>query len=134
MSSTYTVQGKEPDYRKVYPIKEQETGVYSFTIKDENGTLIPASQLHEVKLTLYIPSSGAIVNSRNAQDVKNANNVTISEAGAVVWTQQVADVTMVDDTLETEIHRCLFLFTWQTGARSKPYEVDFEIENLGKLT
>ena len=129
----YTVQGKEQDYRKVYPIKEQETGVFSFTIRDEDGVVIPASQLTAVLFTVYVPTSGAIVNTRNAQNVLNQNNVTISEAGVVAWTQQIADVTILDDTLEMETHRCLFLFTWQGGARSKPYEVDFELENLAKL-
>lgn len=132
--STYTVQGKEPDFHKVYPIKEKETGVYSFTIKDEAGLVIPATQLYEVKLTVHVPSSGAIVNGRDAQNVKNANNVTISEAGVVTWTLQVADVTIVDDSLDKETHQCLFLFTWQAGVRSKPHVVDFEIENLAKLT
>lgn len=133
--STYVIKGKEPDYRKIYPIKEQETGVFSFTIKDESGLVIPSSQLTTATLTVYVPTSGAIVNGRDAQNIKNANNVTISETGVVTWTQQVADVTILDDTLAMETHRCLFLFSWLTTTpRKKPYEVDFEIENLGKLT
>jgi len=132
MPSVYTVQGKEPEYRTVYPIKEQETGVYSFTIKDETGAVIPASQLTAVLLTVYVPTTGALI--RDHQDVKNAHNVTIGEDGVVAWSQQVGDVTILDDTLATETHRCLFLFTWQSGTRSKPHEVDFEIENLAQLT
>lgn len=136
MSSSYTVQGAEPVYRKAYPVKEKQTGVYSFTIKDENGNAIPASQLTDVTLTLYSAASGAIVNARNGQNVKNANNVTIDEAGLVTWIQQIADLTIVDDTLHEETHRALFVFTWISGGnnRSHPHEVDFVIENLGKLT
>lgn len=132
--SHYHVQGKEPVYRKAYPVKEKQTGVYSFTIKDENGNAIPVSQLTTVTLTLYSTASDAIVNARSGQDVKNQNNVTIDAAGLVTWTQQLADLTILDDSLHEETHRALFLFTWQSGARSHPHEVDFVIENLGKLT
>lgn len=136
MSSQYVVQGREPDYRKSYPVKEKQTGVYSFTIRDEAGLAIAASQLTAVLLTLHVPGTGAIVNSRENQDVLNDNQVTISEAGLVTWTQQVADMTIQDTNLAEETHRALFYFTWQSGGqpRSHPHEVEFVLENLDKLT
>lgn len=119
--------------RSVYRLKEQETGTYSFTVNDENGAPIPASAMNSVTLTLYVVHTGAVVNGRNAQSVLNANQVTISEAGAVAWALQVADTAIADSTRKMEVHRALFVFTWNTS-RKKTYEVDFEIENLGKLT
>lgn len=134
MSSDYTVDGNEPVYRKKYFVKEKKTGVYSFTIKKEDGTVVPASALTSATLSLFVPATAAIVNGRDAQSALNANNVTIDEAGLVTWTQQIADMAILDDALEEETHRALFLFTWQAGARQHPHEVDFVIENLGKLT
>lgn len=132
----YTVDGNTPVYRTVYRIKEKQTGIYTFTIKDEAGVVIPGSSLTSLVLTVYSAQSGTIVNSRNAQNVLNLNQVAVSESGVLTWTQQVADVTILDDTLDEETHRCLFLFGWSSGGqvRSHPHEVDFLIENLGKLT
>ena len=134
--SDYTVQGSIPVYRKAYPIKEKQTGIYAFTMKDEAGAVIPAASLTSLTLTVYSLQSGAIVNSRNAQNVLNANNVSVSEGGVVTWIQQIADVTILNDALTEETHRCLFVFGWNSGGnpRSYPHELDLVIENLGKLT
>lgn len=118
--------------RSTYSISEQETPIYSFTLKDENGSVVPGSSLNSVTLTFYAVHSGAIINSRNGQNVLNANNVTISEQGVVTWTLQLNDVKIVDDTQLTETHRALFLFTWGSN-RCKPHELDVVISNLAKL-
>ncbi len=132
--SAYTVQGSAPVYRKAYPIKEKQTGIYSFTMQDEAGNAIPAASLTSLTLTVYSVLSGDIVNSRNGQNVLNANNVTVSSQGVVTWTQQIADVTILNDALAEETHRCLFVFAWSSGTpRSFPHEIDLVIENLGKL-
>lgn len=118
--------------RSSYRISEQETPIYTFTLKDEEGAPIAASSLTTATLTLYAVPSGTILNSRNGQSILNTNNVTISELGVVTWTLQVNDVKILDDTKRIEVHRALFLFTWGSN-RSKPHEVDLEIDNLGKL-
>lgn len=119
--------------RPVHRVKERETGIETFTLKDENGAVVPGSALDAATLTLSVVPTGAIVNSRNAQNVLNANNVTISEQGVVTWTMQAADVAILDDTRRIEVHRALFVFTWN-GTRTLPYELDYEIDNLSKLT
>lgn len=134
MSSPYVIRAQAPVFRKAYPVKEKQTGEYSFTLQDETGAPIPASDLTDARLTLHVPTTGTIVNSRDNQSVLNANQVTISEAGLVTWAYRIADMTMVDATLTEETHRALFVFTWQSGLRSHPHEVDFIIENLDKLT
>lgn len=118
--------------RTTYRISEQETPTYEFRLVDEAGVPIAGSTLNTATLTLYAVPSGTIINSRNGQNVLNANQVTISEAGLVTWTLQLNDVKILDNTLRIEVHRALFLFTWGAG-RSKPHEVDLEVENLGKL-
>lgn len=119
--------------RKSFSLKEKETGRYSFTLKDEAGVAVAAASLTSATLTLYEPESGAIVNSRNAQNVLNLNNVTIDSNGGVAWTIQSADVTLLDATRGTEVHRALFFFSWSGGTKGKPHEVDLVLENLGKL-
>lgn len=119
--------------RKTFALKEKETGIYSFTLRDEGGAAVAAASLTSVTLTLYEPESGTIVNNRSSQNVLNQNNVTIDSNGQVAWSIQLADVTILDATRPTEVHRALFFFTWQSGAKGKPHEVDLVLENLGKL-
>lgn len=120
--------------RKTYCVKEKETGIYSFTLTDEAGVAVGGSTLTTATLTLYEPESGTIVNSRNAQSIINMNDVSIDEAGLVTWSQRIADLTILDASRGTEVHRALFFFTWQDGLRGKPHEADFVIDNLGKLS
>lgn len=120
--------------RTTYRINEKDTGKYSITLKDEAGVAIPGSALTTATLTLQVLHTAAIVNTRNAQNIKNANNVTISEAGVLDWLIQIADATILDDTKKIEIHRALFLFTWGSPTKSKAHEMDLEIENLGGTT
>ena len=129
-----TVVGSEKVPRLWFPIKEKQTVDYTFTIKDSDDVAIPAASLTTAILTLYTPDNGTIINSRNAQNILNANNVTISAAGVVVWSLQVADVTIANQQVTEETHRALFVFTWGGGTKSFPHEVDFVLENLGKLT
>ena len=129
-----TVKGAEKVLRKWFPVKEKQTVDYAFTVKDGNGIGIPAANFFAVTLTFYNPETGAIVNLREDQDVLNANNVTISAAGVVTWSLQLPDVTISNQLATDETHRALFRFFWAAGAKHFPHEVDFVIENLGKLT
>ncbi len=119
--------------RPVHRVKERETGIESFSLKDEDGNAIPAGSLTSATLTLHVVHTGAIVNSRNAQNILNANNVTIDGTGLLAWTIQAADMAITDDSRRVEVHRALFVFKWGSG-REKPYEIDYEIENMSKLT
>lgn len=126
--------------RTSYDLKEKQTGIYSFVLKDEDGNVVPAASLTSATLTLHSKESltKAIINGRNAQNCLNANDVTISAEGVVTWTIRVEDVTILDDSLKVETHRALFLFKWNAGSpaveRSKPHEVDFVLINLSRLT
>ena len=118
--------------RKSFPVKERQTGIYSFAIKDEAQAAIPAAQLTTLTLTLESVEDGLIVNARDGQNALNANNVTVDAAGIVMWTIQELDMAMIDTTRSIEVHRALFVFTWGSG-RKQPHEVDFAIENLRRV-
>ncbi len=126
--------------RKSFVLQEKQTAIYSFSLTDENGAAVSPASLQGATLTLYSLDSATmqILNNRNAQNCINQNDVTISAEGVVTWMIQVADVSILNDKLQKETHRALFLFTWNAGnpatLRSKPHDVDLVIRNLHRLT
>lgn len=117
-------------------VNEGVTAIYSFQIVDYDNTPIPAASLDTLTLTLYDKSSSTIINSRDAQDVLNANNVTVDASGNVTWTMQPEDNIIVSETLlagRKEAHIALFEWTWDTSKKGK-YEEQFDIKQLEKVT
>ena len=114
-------------------ILEKTSQKYAATIKDVDDVVIPAASLTTLTLTLYSLHSLVVVNSRTTQDILNANNVTVSVAGALVWELQPADTAIIDDARSIEIHRALFEWTWGGGKAGK-HQVDFYITNVKKVT
>jgi len=113
-----------------FNVKENSTAKYSATIKDELDAVVPAADLTVVTLTLYNIADGAIINSRDAQNVLNANNVVITSGGVLTWTMQQGDNTIVDTTLEYEAHMALFEYTWDSGNKGSVHEVNLTVESL----
>jgi len=118
---------------KVFTVKEKTTSKYTATLKDEDGTAIALASLTTLTLTLYDISSTSrtIINSRNAQNVLNANNVTVhATSGLLTWEMQAADNEIQDSNKKIERHRALFKFSWSGGQGI--HEVDFDVENIEK--
>ena len=115
-------------------VNEGSSAVYTATIVDEDGTALAASGLTTLTLTLYDNVTQSIINSRTDQDVLNANNVTVSSGGVLVWTMQAADNNIIGRTPidSYENHRALFEWTWASGARAGSHEVIIEVLNIGK--
>jgi hypothetical protein len=114
---------------------EATTGLLTFTLVDSDGAGVPVSMLSTVTLTYYDVISGTIVNSRNAQNVLNANDVSIVTAGSpavttVEWQIQPADTVMVDAELALEYRVAQFRWTWDSGTRHDAYQVQFGVENM----
>lgn len=119
----------------VYEVKEQTTPKYTATLRDDAGAVLPAASVVTFTLTLYvIKTDGTIgyVNSRNAQNVLNTNNVTLDAAGLVTWSVQVADTTLVE-SLPFERHIALWEWTWSGGAKAGKHEVILNIQNLTEV-
>jgi hypothetical protein len=121
--------------RTIYDINEKQTVLYSFTVKDELGAPIDGGSLSSLTLTLRSIPSGTVVNNRSAQNVLNANDVTVDAFGLVTWAVTIADVTILDDTLDVETHRALFNFMWMSGGSMREFtkEMDLRIKNLGGI-
>lgn len=119
-------------------VPEEASFQYTGYIKDETGTVIPLASLTTLTLTLYNKATGAIINSRNAQNVKNANNVTVhATSGLVTWSAKPADNPIIDTTLdagETEEHVALFEWTYNSGADGGKHELSIYVRQLTKVT
>ena len=115
-------------------ILEKTSRKYSAVLRDLDGVIIPNTSLSTLTLTLYSIHSLAVINSRNAQNVLNANDVSVDVIGNLTWEMQPADNAILDPTLQTEIHRALWEWTWAGGAKAGKHEVDFQVRNLNKVT
>ena len=95
-------------------VREMTTAVITGTVQDDSGTALPVADIDAMLLTLYDKATGDVINNRLLQDVKNANNVTIDAAGALVYTMQPADNVIVGSPAvgEAEGHVAHFVWGW----------------------
>ena len=100
-----------------FPMAEKSTGQYTAQLVANDGvTALPAATLTTLKLTVYVTKAdGTDTKIRDHQNVLNANNVTLSAVGALVWSIQVLDTTLVE-AVPFESHVCVFEWTWPSGA------------------
>lgn len=84
-------------------------------------TVIAASNLLTLTLTLYDAASGSVINSRSAQDVLGVNGGTV-EASAVRIRLQPLDNPIVSATLAVggvEWHVARLTYTWNDGVTTR---------------
>ena len=118
-------------------LDEGTSAKYTATIYDETETAILLADLTTITLTLYDYATGVIINSRNAQDVKNTNDVTITAAGILAWTIKPADNAIITTALHKsayERHIALFEYTWDSGTNAGKHELELEVRQLNKVT
>jgi len=116
---------------------ERTSAEYTALVADEDGNGIDAADLDTLTLTLSNLADGSIINSRNAQNVLNANNVTVDAEGNLVWSITPSDTVMVRTAVKigyTEKHRALFRWTWDGGAKAGSHEMVMLITNVAKVT
>jgi hypothetical protein len=115
---------------------EATTAFYTFVLVDENDVGIDASVLDTLTLHYYDQTTLAVLNSRDHQNVYNAQQVTIATAPGpplvtiVTWELQPADTAIVSPGRALEVHCAIFRWTWASGTRTNAHAVSFGIENL----
>lgn len=114
-------------------VNERTTALYTVTLKDESLTVIPASDLSALTITLYDQATGTILNSRNKQSCLNANNVTVDSSGLLTWQIQPADNAIITDSNPTEVHVALFEVKWHSDEFSANHEVEITVINLAQV-
>lgn len=99
-------------------IIQGETGSYSVQLTGPNAAAIADTDFSAITLTYVDEATLSVINSRNEQDVLNANNVTLSATALLTWSIQAADTTFVDPSLTRmiEYHRAIFTFTFDIGS------------------
>ena len=116
-------------------VRENTTPVITAVIKDENDNVLPDTTLDTLTLTLYDPALGTIFNSRDGQDILNANDVTVDNVGLMTWVVQVADIAIVDSNSIFEERVALIEWTWTVSAatRQSNDEIRIHIQNLAQV-
>ena len=121
-----------------FDVKEKTGAQYTTTMKDADGTAIPKANISTIKLTLYNRGDDSIINSRDGQDVKDTNNVSIhNTSGLLTWSIQAADNPIVSSDIEVnskETHIALFEIAYTGGGTPGKHEVYLLCKNLGKVS
>jgi hypothetical protein len=117
------------------PVNERTTARYtSGPLTDEDGAVVPGSILSSATLTLKDEKTRTIINSRNAQNVNQANGVTISDLGIVSWLLTPADNPIVNTRVTQEPHIATFDLRWDAGSSRAMHEVRILVTNVGAIT
>jgi len=117
----------------IFNVREKTTRRYTAALKDETGAAIGSGALSSLKLTLYNRADGSIINTRNQQNVLNANGVVVDSDGNLTWTMEPADHPIVDATLSYEEHVALFELGWSSDTKKNNHEVIIRVENVNKI-
>lgn len=113
---------------------ERTSASYTATLKDALEVALPLTSINTVTLTLTNVDTGAVINNRNEQDVKNGNNVTIhATSGLLTWSIQPADNVMVTAGNEHELHRAVFVIVYST-TQKVVHELYLLVENITGVT
>jgi hypothetical protein len=120
---------------------EGDTFIYRTYLVDENGEPIALADIVTATLTLFVGREDEegetpdIVNSRNAQNILNANNVTIhATSGLLTWRAQPGDTTLFSSEIEPgrkEPHTAKFKITYDTD-RVKTHFLTFYVLNRAR--
>lgn len=92
---------------------EGTTPTYTVTLKDHAENVLTDAIVTSIRGTYYSAPSGTIINSRENQDMHDANNCTLNDAGLFTWKMEEADVLIVEDPKPVfVIHRLVLVIEW----------------------
>ena len=110
--------------------------VATFADVSASPETLTLADLLTLKVTLYAGTT--VINSRDAQDIKNTNGGTVTAAGALTLALTTDDNPIVNNTLtagETEEHIARLEWTWNDGTTRKGIvEYIYEVEKLASPT
>ena len=118
---------------KIYA--EKKTAEFTATITKLDGTTpVLLANLDAVTLTLFVEKGGAIINSRNAADIKNANGGTVhATSGLLTLLLSPDDMVTVLTGQLFEIHIALIEWTYDTTQKGGQ-EIAFRVRNFAKVS
>lgn len=131
--SVNTIYQQLKDGSKTY-FPENSARILTTTLTDEDGNAIAAANLTHLKLTLWEPHSGDIVNSRNAQSILNENGGSLSAQGVLTLKLSAGDMAILGSR-NSEIHRGLIEAKLSSGDQDETIKgFEMEIQNLAKVS
>ena len=119
-------------------VLEETSAVFTATLlsdKTDPDSTISSANLSSLTLTLYDKCTGTILNSRENQNVLNANNCTVDVNGLFTWNIQADDNQIVSTTLdagEYEEHVGLLTWVWSSGQGRE--EILLRVQQLDKVS
>ncbi|MDB4786215.1 hypothetical protein OAG36_00625 [bacterium] len=117
----------------VLNIDETTYGVYTSTLLDDASAAITLASIDSITMTLIEFSTEVVVNSREAQDILNANNCTMhATSGLFTWEIQPADTAIVvsgASLSSREVHLATITVVWNT-TKKMHREIKLRIKNL----
>ena len=120
-------------------IDEGTTASLTCTLANSAGTAVALSAIDSITMTVIEEKGGTTVNSRSAQDVKNANNGTYhATSGLFTFDLQPADVAIENATDNPigsiERHLITVTFVWDSSAESISKQFLLQIRNLRSVS
>ncbi len=114
-------------------VNEGETSLYTATIKDENGVVVPGSSLNTLTLTLYTLEAGTIINARNAQNILGVNGGAVDGSGVLTMELNELDNAIIDNALDIEWREMLLEWTYAASTRTGRHPKAYPVRNLSKV-
>ena len=109
---------KDQDNDKLVVLQGTSCDLGPITLSDLSATPVPLTKAQIATLTLTLLAGTTAINSRNAQDIKDANGGTVTTAGVLTIELDAADNAIIDGTIAVggeEEHVALLLWTWSDG-------------------
>lgn len=117
-------------------VNEGNTATYRCTLFDESGRRLQANAITAITATLTDVKTDTIVNSRDSQDVLNANGGTLDSNGRFELILGAADNVIVTGTHKNHKRHLLLTITY-TGedllSHPLTHEVIFYVRNLANI-
>lgn len=115
-------------------LNELTSASYTATLQDTDGNAIPVAAIVTAQLTLTDVDTGEVVNGRDAQNILNANNVTIhATSGLLTWSIQPADNAVQTAGVQQELRRAVFDVVYNTDQRLV-HETYWLVKNLSEVS
>jgi hypothetical protein len=113
-----------------FQVNEQSTALLSGIFTDEAGAVVGSGEMDTIKATLYNRSNEQIINSRNEQDILNANGGTLDVSGNFTFTFDPADGEIINTEEPYEVHILLLEWTFASGTKGGNQQVELTVMNL----
>jgi hypothetical protein len=116
------------------PVPEKSTFRYQADLKKDDGTALLVTDLDTLTLTISDLHTGAIVNSVNDTNIKNAGRGAIDGTGHLTLISELGDSVILDTSKQFERRLLTFKGTYVGGTRAVNHEVLITIPNMPKVT